>query len=252
MRDDEQGLRLTVEDGVATLLIDRPKRRNSLDERTLQGITRAFRQFDRDGIRAVVIGSTDERSFCAGADIKELAEKNAEEKAYITKIGQETMQVIHDFRGLVIAAIEGFCLGGGLELALCCDHRIAGRETVIGLPEIRINGLPSWGGMTRLVREIGYSRSKDILLFDRRLTAEEAEDWGLVSKVVASGEAVPAAQALAQDLAQKTTLRTVELAKGILLNGHGADAGTARMLEYVADIYQSAAGVWSETLKKRL
>jgi enoyl-CoA hydratase/carnithine racemase len=145
----------------------------------------------------------------------------------------------------VIAAIEGYCLGGGLEMALGCDLRIAGEGSTFGLPEVGVNALPSWGGTYRLARLIGLARAKQVTLFGRRLTAEEALDWGLVAEVVPRGGARARAIEIGQSLADLDR-RTFARAKALMTAGYGVHGRVARQMEYLADDAQLSSAAFDE------
>jgi enoyl-CoA hydratase/carnithine racemase len=150
----------------------------------------------------------------------------------------------------VIAAIEGYCLGGGLEIASACDYRIAGAGAVLGLPEVALNALPSWGGTIRLPRIVGVARARELVLFGRRLTAEEALAWGLVNRVVPEGEAFAAAQSLAKETFGRTDPGIVSIAKGLLTHGTAAPSRTARHLELLADMSVLASEAMDSGVKQ--
>jgi enoyl-CoA hydratase/carnithine racemase len=143
----------------------------------------------------------------------------------------------------VIAAIEGFCLGGGLELAICCDYRIAGASATFGLPEVRkLNVLPSWGGLTRLPKLIGLAEAKALVLMGERLSAERALSIGLAHEVVADGAAFARASGLAQEYAATVGRNTITLAKQTLLNAYGVPRSTAQMIDRLVDFATDTEG----------
>lgn len=163
-----------------------------------------------DGVRAVVVSGRGERAFCAGSHIGEfegLHGRVSEGKLLLEKL------VYRQLAGLpmpTIAAIEGDALGGGLELALCCDLRIASARARLGMPEVRLAVLPGSGGTQRLPRVVGPARAKELILTGRIITADEAERIGLVNQVVPAGEARQAADALAEEIAARGPLAVRE------------------------------------------
>jgi len=232
---------------VGLLTVNREARRNALDDETLLALRDVLERWSGDdGVSAVVVRGAGTRAFSAGSDLKELAEQSHAERARHTELGQALGDLIETHPCVVIAAIEGYCLGGGLELALACDYRIAGQGAVLGLPEVGLNALPSWGGTVRLPRVVGVGRAREIVLFGRRLDAAEALAWGLLARVVPEGEAASAALAFAREFAASTDRATVAVAKGLITHGVGAPPRTARHLEYLADLGQLASAALSE------
>ena len=159
-----------------------------------------------DEVRAVVVSGRGERAFCAGSHIGEfegLRGRVAEGKLLLEKL---VYRQLADLPMPTIAAIEGDALGGGLELALCCDLRIASERAKLGMPEVRLAVLPGSGGTQRLPRVVGPARAKELILTGRIITATEAERIGLVNQVVPPGEARSAADAVAAEIAERGPL----------------------------------------------
>jgi enoyl-CoA hydratase len=193
-----------------------------------------------DDVRAVVVSGSGERAFCAGSHIGEfegLRGRVAEGKLLLEKL------VYRELARLpmpTIAAIEGDALGGGLELALCCDLRIASAHARFGLPEVRLAVLPGSGGTQRLPRVVGPARAKELILTGRIIAAEEAERIGLVNEVVPAGEARSRADAIAKDIAARGPLavreakRLIDAALDVDL-----DAGLAAELDASERIFES-------------
>lgn len=232
------GLEVNFDRGVATLTIRRERRRNALDDATMEALRDALVQSKRNGVGAVVLSGEGTKAFCAGSDLKEMAEQTYDERLLHTELGQEIGDLIEAHPAPVIAAIEGYCLGGGLELASACDYRIAGRSARLGLPEVAINALPSWGGTVRLPRIVGAGRARELVLFGRVVSGEEAAQWGLVAEVVEDGTAFDTAVALARKIACEHDRRTVAIAKHLLSFGYGLPARSGRHMEYLADMNQ--------------
>jgi enoyl-CoA hydratase len=190
----------TDHDGVVLVTLDRPEVLNALDYRTLGELADALEALDRDGsVRCVVITGAGDRAFAAGADIKEMADATP-----------VTMSVANNFarwerlkrvRVPMIAAVRGFALGGGCELAMACDMVVAAEDATFGQPEIKLGIMPGAGGTQRLTRALGKARAMELILTGRTFTAREAYERGLVSEIVAREEALPAALALASEIA---------------------------------------------------
>src|SRR5690606_5094436 len=177
-----------VRDGVALITLNRPDRMNTLGGSMKDDLRAAFLDRARNDaeVRAVVITGSGERAFCAGADIKERAGTRLPLPEYHLKqkATHELFRAIEQFEKPVIAAINGVALGGGLEIALCADIRIAASHAKLGLPEARIGVIPAAGGTQRLPRVIGESAAKELIFTARLLQADEAKAMGLVSEVI--------------------------------------------------------------------
>ncbi len=236
-----------VADKVATITINRERRRNALDDATLFKLRDALETAKRDGIGAIVLKGAGLKAFSAGSDIKEMATQSHAEQIAHTELGQDIADFIERHPAPVIAAIEGYCLGGGLEMSLACDLRIAGAGATLGLPEVRrLSALPSWGGTVRLPRIVGVGRAREVIVFGRMLTAEEALDWGLVSRVTPEGGAYEAALETARSFAAEVDPGAAAIAKRLITFGWGAPTQTARHMEYLADMSQLASGTLAD------
>jgi enoyl-CoA hydratase/carnithine racemase len=154
-----------------------------------------------EDVRAVVVSGRGERAFSAGSHVGEFEDQAGEAGRERHQLDQDVWRQLAELPMPTIAAIEGHCLGGGLELALCCDIRIASESANIGLPEVRLAVIPGSGGTQRLPRIVGASRAKELILTGRRLKAAEAQAIGLVNRVVPTGRAVAAADELAAEMA---------------------------------------------------
>jgi enoyl-CoA hydratase/carnithine racemase len=189
-------VRLEVSGAVATIRLDRPKM-NAINARLRDELAEAARAADADpAVRAVVLYGG-ERVFAAGADIKEMAELSYVEAAEHCRALQRGLDAVAAIGAPVVAAITGYALGGGLELALCADFRVAGESAKVGQPEILLGVIPGAGGTQRLPRLIGPSRAKDLIFTGRHVPADEALALGLVDKVVPDAEVYEAAREMA-------------------------------------------------------
>jgi enoyl-CoA hydratase/carnithine racemase len=232
-------------DGIHTLTIDRASQRNALDDATLDEILDALASARAAGARAIVLTGAGSQAFSAGSDIKEMAGQTPEQRLEHTALGQRVAAAIEAHPAPVLAAIDGYCLGGGLEIALACDLRIAGAGAVFGLPELQISALPAWGGTYRLGRAVGIARAKELALFGRRISAQEAREWGLVAEVAEDGGAVPRATAIARGF-ESIEPRTTARLKALLNLGQDAGAAVAGHLEMLADEIQTATPAFDE------
>ncbi|WUH96934.1 enoyl-CoA hydratase-related protein [Spirillospora sp. NBC_00431] len=211
-------------DHVRVITIDRPERRNAVDSPAAAGLRRAFAEFDRDDDARVAILTGAGGTFCAGNDLKAMA---AGDFPAPTLDGPPPMAVTRTRPAKpVIAAIEGYCFGGGLELALWCDLRVASETAEFGLLNFE-HGLPSLDGATvRLPRLVGRGRALDLVLTARRLPAREALDWGLITTLTAPAEALKTALTLADRIASLSS-PAVLAARTSLLDQHPLDEPTA-------------------------
>ncbi|MGQ0561227.1 MAG: enoyl-CoA hydratase/isomerase family protein [Gemmatimonadota bacterium] len=205
-------LQVSIDRGIAVVVINRPDKRNALNAMVrseLIGVLEALR--DHDEARVVIITGAGDKAFVAGADINEFAERTAVQQRAI--MAERTMfEEIAAFPKPVIAMINGFALGGGCELALACDVRIAARSAKLGQPEIKLGIIPGGGGTQRLPRLIGTGRALRMVLTGELIDAVEAERIGLVDRVVEDGDLHDATMELARAIAAHSSL-TLRLAK---------------------------------------
>ncbi|GHH70775.1 enoyl-CoA hydratase [Streptosporangium violaceochromogenes] len=198
-------VRVEKADGVATIRLDRPKM-NALDRRMQAELAACARQVDADPeVRAVVLYGG-ERVFAAGADVKEMAEMSYADMSAHSEALQDCCVAITRIGKPVVAAITGYALGGGCEVALSADVRIAGESARLGQPEILLGIIPGAGGTQRLSRLVGPARAKDLIFTGRQVTAEEALRIGLVDRVVPDGDVYAEALAYASAFAQGPAL----------------------------------------------
>jgi enoyl-CoA hydratase len=199
-------LLLSRDGAVATLTINRPKV-NALNSATLAELQAAFEALRADDtVRAIVLTGAGEKAFVAGADINELAALTPAQGKEHARQGQRVFDLIEMLGKPVIAAINGFALGGGCELAMACTLRIAADSAILGQPEINLGIIPGYAGSQRLPRLVGKGRALELLLTGDHLTAARAYEIGLVNKVVPAAALLEAANALAQTLAAKAPI----------------------------------------------
>jgi enoyl-CoA hydratase len=190
--------------GVATITVNRPKVLNALNTQTLDELRRAVLALKRDdAVRAVIVTGSGDKSFIAGADINELAVQTPVGGRDHAMRGQHVLDLIENLGKPVIAAINGFALGGGCELAMACTIRIAADTARLGQPEINLGIIPGYAGTQRLARLVGKGRALELLLTGDHVTAQEAHRLGLVNRVVPAAELMPEARKLAAALAGK-------------------------------------------------
>jgi enoyl-CoA hydratase len=186
-----------------------------------------------DDVRAVVVTGGGERAFSAGSHVGEFEDQAGEAGRERHQLDQDVWRQLAELPMPTIAAIEGHCLGGGLELALCCDFRIASETARLGLPEVKLAVIPGSGGTQRLPRVVGATRAKELILTGRVLTATEAEAIGLVNRVVPAGEAVAAARELGTEIAARGPVAVRE-AKRLIDSALDRDIGAGLLAEFEA------------------
>lgn len=202
-----ENLLLSREGAVALVTINRPQVLNALDSRTLDELRRAALELKHDAsVRVVIVTGAGTKAFVAGADIRELAEQRpADAKEHAVR-GQHVLDVIENLGKPVIAAVNGYALGGGCELAMACTLRIAADTARFGQPEVNLGLVPGFAGTQRLARLVGKGRALDLLLTGRQIGADEALSIGLVTRVVPAGELMTETRHVAADLASRAPI----------------------------------------------
>ncbi|MFN2543772.1 MAG: enoyl-CoA hydratase/isomerase family protein [Actinomycetota bacterium] len=222
-------VRLEVQDGVGTIRLDRPPMNAINDDLTRDLVQAATEATLDDAVRAVVIWGG-EKVFAAGADIKQMAEASSHQmKGRISGL-QEAFSVVEDIPKVTIAAINGFCLGGGMELAMCADFRYAADDAQLGQPEIKLGIIPGAGGTQRLPRLVPLSKAKEIIYTGRFVPAKEAEDIGLVDEVFPSPDVYERAVEAAREFAKGPTA-ALRAAKVSVTWGSRVDLRTGLVIE---------------------
>ncbi len=214
-----QHVRLDIADGIGVVTIDRPEALNALNDQVLAGIEEAFIALGRDASVRVVILTGTGKAFVAGADIKAMADLSPVEACSFAQRGQRIFNLIEDYPHPVIAAVNGFALGGGCELAMTCDIRIASDKAKAGQPEVNLGVIPGFGGTQRLARIMGRSQAKYLLFTGEVISAARALELGLFNEVVAPEELMPRCMEIARTIAAKAPV-AVSLCK------HAVNAGT--------------------------
>jgi methylglutaconyl-CoA hydratase len=181
---EQEPVRLERRGNAAVIVIDRPERSNALSRATLLGLGRLGRQLIADPtVRLIVVTGAGDKAFCAGADLKERQSFSDDDVRHQVGLYRAELGPLDLSPKPVIAALNGVAFGGGLELALVCDLRVAAPNVIVALPETTLGIIPGAGGTQRLPRVIGEARAKEMILLGRRLTADEALTWGLVNRV---------------------------------------------------------------------
>jgi enoyl-CoA hydratase len=200
-------LQLALDQTVAMVTLNRPAVLNALNAQLFTELHAAFTLLAEDpSVRAILITGAGEKAFAAGADITELAHTDAQSGEMLAKRGHAVMRLIETCGKPVLACINGFALGGGCELALCCQLRLASSTARLGLPEVKLGLIPGYGGTQRLPRLVGPSAALKLLLTGAMIDAQEAFRIGLVDEVVAPADLLPRARALALQIAANAPL----------------------------------------------
>ncbi len=227
-----RNLILEKEGPLAVVTVNRPEVRNALDTATWRELDQLIDDLEGDAqIRVVIITGAGEKAFVAGADLNSLRERSM--LATLRGEGQHILDRWEAMDKVTIAAINGFALGGGCELALACDLRIASDKALLGQPELNLAILPGAGGTQRLTRLVGPGKAKEMILAGELLKAQEALSVGLVNKVVPADELLSSAREMAGKILAKGPL-AVKLAKAVINAGANADLQTGLIIEKLA------------------
>lgn len=214
-----KNLLLETTDGVAKLTVNRPDSLNALNAELLSELLCAASYLnDESGVKAVVVTGAGEKAFVAGADIKEMASISPFDAHLFAQKGQGVVQAFQTMKKPVIAAVNGYALGGGLELALACDFIYASDKAKLGFPEVTLGIIPGFGGTQNLSRRIGPARASEMIFTGRMISADKAAAWGVVNEVFPAEEVVAKAMETAAAIARTGTL-AVGYAKDAIANG---------------------------------
>lgn len=191
----EANVLLSIEGPLAILTVNRPDKRNALDHRTVEELHGALAEVANARCVVFIVTGAGDKSFVAGADINAIKSRRREDA--LAPINSRLMSAIENHDAVAIAAVNGFAMGGGCELALACDLRIASENALFGLPELTLGIIPAAGGTQRLPRVVGLGRAKELILTGAKWDAKRALEYGLVSEVVPGAELMHAARAMA-------------------------------------------------------
>jgi enoyl-CoA hydratase len=215
------------ENSIATITINRPTKLNALNKVTIQELHQAFEELEKNYVtRVVILTGSGEKAFVAGADIAEFADFSVEEGVQLAARGQDILfNFVENLKIPVIAAVNGFALGGGLELAMACHFRIASDNAKMGLPEVSLGVIPGYGGTQRLPQLIGKGRAMEMILTAGMVTAEEAYRTGLVNHVVPQAELLEFCNAMAQKIMKNSPVAISKAIKAINANYKDGENG---------------------------
>ena len=220
---------------ITTMVINKPQVLNSLDEKLLLKLNEKFDFYEKDeNTRVIILTGAGDKAFVAGGDIKQMQAKNSEEAKQIAIQAQNLFLKIENLSKPVIAAINGYALGGGLELAMACDIRIATENAKLGQPEIKIGIIPGFGGTVRLSRLVGKGIAKELIFTGEMINAQRAYEIGLINKVVKAEELIEESVKFASLMTDKSLI-ALKYAKEAINNGIEMDS--LRAFSYEADLF---------------
>jgi enoyl-CoA hydratase len=218
-------------EGIATITLNRPKALNAFSKEVVDEVLLALDDVRRDEcVRVVVLTGAGEKAFSAGADIKAMVGMNALKARELSLMGERLCVALENLEKPVIAAINGFALGGGMEVSMACDIRIASESARMGQTEINIGLIPGWGGTQRLTRLVGKGKTKELVFSGKMIDAKTAEQLGIVNMVVPADKFRETVRQFALDLADKAPL-AVKVAKALINKGEDIGLESALALE---------------------
>lgn len=215
-----ENLIVSIENGIGQITINRPSKLNALNVATIQELHLAFEDLDTNAeVKTILLTGEGEKAFVAGADISEFAHFSVEEGAQLAAQGQEVLfDFIENLKTPVIAAVNGFALGGGLELAMSCHFRIASDNAKMGLPEVSLGVIPGYGGTQRLPQLVGKGRAMEMIMTAGMITADEAHRIGLVNHVVPQAELVEFTKGIAIKIMKNSPVAIAQAIKAVNAN----------------------------------
>ena len=205
------------EEALATVTINRPDKLNALNRETIKELHEGFKDLEEDAkIKVIILTGSGEKAFVAGADISEFADFSEKEGGTLAKKGQKLLfDFVENLSTPVIAAINGFALGGGLELAMACHFRVASNNAKMGLPEVSLGVIPGYGGTQRLPQLVGKGRAFEMIMTAAMIDAESALQYGLVNHVVAQEELLPLCEKLASRISNNSPVAISHAIKAV-------------------------------------
>ena len=203
-----QNILSEIKNSVAFITINRPKQLNALNKETIEELSDSIVKANQNkAVKCLILTGSETKAFVAGADIKEFAHFNEEEGANLAKDGQHMLfNLLENLSTPTIAAVNGFALGGGLELAMACHMRVASDNAKMGLPEVSLGVIPGYGGTQRLAQLVGKGKAMEMITTAGILTAEEAKEWGLVNHVCTQEELIPACEKIASKISNNSSI----------------------------------------------
>ncbi|MCX2681267.1 enoyl-CoA hydratase-related protein [Galbibacter sp. EGI 63066] len=220
-----ENILVDVDEHIGLITINRPKKMNALNKATIGELHQAFKALNEDSdVRVIIITGSGEKAFVAGADIAEFSDFSIEEGAQLAAKGQELLfDFVENLETPVIAAINGFALGGGLELAMACHFRIASDNARMGLPEVSLGVIPGYGGTQRLPQLVGKGRAMEMIMTAKMIGTERALMSGLINQMVAQEQLIPYCKKIAGKIIQNSPVAIAAAIKAVNsgFNGQG-------------------------------
>lgn len=244
---DFENIIIEKENKTAVITINRPQSLNALNAKTIQELSSVLDQLNDDSsCRAVIITGSGEKSFVAGADIKEFSDFNSEQAEKLARDGQDSLfNKIENFTKPVIAAVNGFALGGGLELAMSCHIRYASDNAKLGLPEVTLGLIPGYGGTQRLPKLVGKGWANEMIFSAKMINADKAKEIGLVNEVFPQSELLPKCKELAAQIAANSPMGIEKAIEAVNLsdrvNGYDTEIKSFGALFELADKKEGVA-----------
>jgi 3-hydroxypropionyl-coenzyme A dehydratase len=221
-------------DSICTVKINRPEKLNAMNMDAAKELTEVFENLGKDdSVKVIILTGEGDKAFSAGADIEYMSKISADESEEYAKLGQLVTATVENVNQPTIAAINGFALGGGCELAMSCDIRIAANTAKMGQPEVTIGIPPGWGGTQRLMRIVGIAKAKEMVYTGKMIKAEEAREIGLVNQVVELSTLMDETMKMAKTIAGNSSI-AVRMSKAAMNKGRNADLDTGLGIELLA------------------
>ncbi len=221
-------------DGICTVKINRPDKLNAMNMDVAKELIKTFETLGKDdGVKVIILTGEGDKAFSAGADIEYMSKISPDESVEYAKLGQLVTSTVELVKQPTIAAVNGFALGGGCELAMSCDIRIASDTARLGQPEVTIGIPPGWGGTQRLMRIVGIAKAKELVYTGRLVKADEAKEIGLVNHVYPLASLQEEAMKMAEAIAKNSAIG-VQMSKTAINKGRNADLDTGLAIELLA------------------
>lgn len=221
-------------DGICTVKINRPDKLNAMNMDVAKELVNIFENLGKDDtVKVIILTGEGDKAFSAGADIEYMSKISPDESEEYAKLGQLVTATVENVKQPTIAAVNGFALGGGCELAMSCDIRIASNTAKMGQPEVTIGIPPGWGGTQRLMRIVGIAKAKEMVYTGKMIKAEEAREIGLVNQVVELSTLMDETMKMAKTIAGNSAI-AVRMSKAAINKGRNADLDTGLGIELLA------------------
>lgn len=233
-----ENILISKEDKISVITINRPESLNALNAKTIQELSEAFESLDKDAdVRVIIITGSGEKSFVAGADIKEFTDFRQKEAEELARNGHNSLfNKIENLSKPVIAAVNGFALGGGLELAMACHIRYASENAKLGLPEVTLGLIPGYGGTQRLPKLVGKGLANEMIFSAKMITAQRAKEIGLVNEVFTIEELLNKTKELATTIAKNSPMAIVKAISAVNLSD--TDRGFDTEIQYFGEVFE--------------